>query len=79
MQTERCYSLIVVTSCDKRHGKNGEQILSNIRFHKEVFLNPFMANVSFLHLTRRCFVKTLYLKISQNSQENICARVFFLK
>ena len=27
---------------------------------------------------RRCFVKNLFLEISQNSQENICARDSFL-
>ena len=29
-------------------------------------------------VTRRYFVKTMSLKISQNSQENICGRVSFL-
>ena len=27
---------------------------------------------------RRCFVKKMFLEISQNSQENICARASFL-
>ena len=27
----------------------------------------------------RCFVKTVFLEISQNSQKNTCARVFFNK
>ena len=26
---------------------------------------------------RRCYVKKVFLKISQNSQENICTRIFF--
>ena len=30
-------------------------------------------------VTQRCSVKKLFLEISQNSQENICARVSFLK
>ena len=29
-------------------------------------------------LFKRCFVKNVFLKISQNSQENTCARVCFL-
>ena len=29
-------------------------------------------------VARRCFVKKVFLKISQNSQENTCARVSFL-
>ena len=28
---------------------------------------------------RRCFVKKVFLKISQNSQENTCVRVFLIK
>ena len=30
-------------------------------------------------VTRRCSVKKVFLEISQNSQENNCARVFFNK
>ena len=29
-------------------------------------------------VVRRCSVKKVFLKISQNSEENICARVYFL-
>ena len=29
-------------------------------------------------VTRSCFVKKMFLKVSQNSQKNTCARVFFL-
>ena len=29
-------------------------------------------------VTRRCYVKKVFLKISQNSQENTCGRVAFL-
>ena len=29
-------------------------------------------------VTRRCSVKKKFLKISQNSQQNACARAFFL-
>ena len=29
-------------------------------------------------IARRCFVKRVFLEISQNSQENTCARIFFL-
>ena len=28
---------------------------------------------------RRCSVKKVFLKVSQDSQENTCTRVFFLK
>ena len=56
------------SSCDKRYGKNGKSILSIIRFHKDVFLNPLMAKVSLLDpwsgaaVNRRCSVKKLFLK-----------------
>ena len=29
-------------------------------------------------VTRKCSVKTVFLKISQNSQENTCVGVYFL-
>ena len=29
-------------------------------------------------VARRCFIKKVLLEISQNSQENICARIYFL-
>ena len=28
-------------------------------------------------VAKKCFVKKVFLEISQNSQENTCARVFF--
>ena len=28
-------------------------------------------------ITRKCSIKKVFLKISQNSQENICASAFF--
>ena len=30
-------------------------------------------------VTQKCFVKNVFLEILQNSQENMCARVSFLK
>ena len=52
-----------------------------------LYLNPFRAtglfleppeNISAEAVGRRCSVKKMFLKISQNAQENTCARACFL-
>ena len=39
----------------------------------------FLTSEKIEAVVQRCSVKKLFLKISQNSQENTCARVFFSK
>ena len=43
----------------------------------QVFTAHFLENVVEAD-TQRCFVKTLFLEILQNSQKNTCATVSFL-
>ena len=49
--------------------------------NKEIFGN-IKVILTFLHIleaaVQRCSVKKVFLEVSQNSQENICARVSFL-
>ena len=45
------------------------------RFFKRKICSYSQRRIKSSH--RMCSIKTLFLKISQNSQENICARVFF--
>ena len=42
------------------------------------FTNTIMISSIMFCVAQRCSVKKLFLKISQNSQENTCARVSFL-
>ena len=46
----------------------------NVFSHEKVTLSLYTEVV-----IQRCSVKKLFLEISQNSQENTCARVSFLK
>ena len=48
-------------------------VFSAIAFHKHIRVNPISDAV-----VQRCSVKKVFSKVSQNSQENICARVSFL-
>ena len=57
----------------KVNNKNTRAIIN--RHHSGVF-NVF--NVNYRSSHQRCTVKKVLLKISQNSQENTCARVSFL-
>ena len=43
-------------------------------FHSKKYSNPIHLEA----VAQRCYVKKLFLEISQNSQENTCARVSFL-
>ena len=43
-----------------------------------VMTEIFKESVDIEAVTQRCFVKKVFLEISQNSQENICARVSFV-
>ena len=47
-----------------------------IRFSEKLFL--FFISVLLEAVAQRCSVKKVFLEISQNSQENTCARVSFL-
>ena len=62
---DRCQSLIN-KGCKKMHFKKIRRKLGSV-------LNSVEAVV------RRCSVKKVFLKISQNSQENTCARGSFFK
>ena len=43
-----------------------------------IYRNPRLGNVVFIEaVAQRCSVKREFWEISQDSQENICARVFF--
>ena len=55
--------------------KSLKSSFANLSFQKQTCTN-FTVNRS---RHRRCTVKKLFLEISQNSQENTCARVSFLK
>ena len=53
--------------------------------HYKVFMNELFFNIAEKHVTdfveaviQRCSVKKVFLEISQNLQENTCARVSFL-
>ena len=55
--------------------QNGQVNFKNLAAYVATFLNnawPFSETV-----VQRCSVKKVLLKISQNSQENTCARVSF--
>ena len=61
-----------------------QKCLSSINFSTDVIQNIIQnLDPNKIHgpeaVTRRCSVKKVFLKISQNSQENTCARVFFEK
>ena len=65
--------------------KGLNQIWFNVRFgtsfrgdHPFNFLENFINILNLEAVARRCSVKKVFLEISQNSQENICARVSFL-
>ena len=46
------------------------------RTHCEIFISEYSGNTE--AAARRCSVEKVFLKISQNSPENTCARVSFL-
>ena len=48
----------------------------NMLLHLKRFLKLFLLQ-SWEAVVQRCSVKKVFLEISQNSQENTCARVFF--
>ena len=49
------------------------------RFLKRNEYSPYNINQSYAEaVVRRCSVEKVFLEISQNSQENTCARVSFL-
>ena len=50
----------------------------NFRIHNEA-INFELCDVIIEAVVQRCSVKKVFLEISQNSQENTCARVFFNK
>ena len=50
----------------------------NVLLLSKVILTSINLSLMLEAVTRRCSVKTLFLKTSQNSQENTCTRVFFL-
>ena len=87
-----CLALFIislVTGKNKYETNTNEQSLLrylNIRHLKMSILHwkyfrigsySFITVVSTETAARRCSVKTVFLEISQNSQENICARVSF--
>ena len=53
--------------------KNFGEIHKNISEPRE-----FLYKILLLRSVQRCSVKKVFLKISQNSQENTCARVSFM-
>ena len=84
-----CFPVNVFSSefckVSKNTSFNTEQAASNfaVQFVKIFFCyKPMIVRRKFEHATeavaQRCCVKNLFLEISQNSQENTCARVPFL-
>ena len=48
-------------------------------FEKSQFIIIYLQYIIAEAVAQRCFLKKVFLEISQNSQENTCARVSFLK
>ena len=59
------------------------QSIDPFSVHVIIYFNVFLYSAAFDKeleaVVRRCSVNKVFLKISQNSQENTCAKVSFLK
>ena len=86
--SEKCaglYTIIIIfpAQCVVNQSTNGTKIKLQIMYESlsgslSVMLNSRVKSKWPEAVVRRCSAKMVFLEISHNSQENTCARVFFL-
>ena len=68
-----------ISLCSKFVIKEKSVYLSKVILKKGQFIIIYLQYIIAEAVVQRCFLKKMSLEISQNSQENTCARVSFLK